>query len=83
MIDDKFYEFEGFVKPWSKRKVRNMIKHGLKQYSRIVIDNNKGCSDRYIKRLVFIQAKQTLVDEVWVYEKGHVRLIYKKVQGYH
>ena len=83
MIDGKFYEFEGFVKPWSKRKVGNMIKHGLKQSSRIVIDNNKGCSDRYIKRLVFIQAKQTLVDEVWVYEKGHVRLIYKKVQGDH
>lgn len=80
-VGDKFYEFEGFVKPWNKRKVGNMIKHGLKQSSRIIIDNNKGCSDRYIKRLVHIQAKQTLIHEVWVYEKGKVRLIYKRKQG--
>ena len=84
-VDGTFYEYESFVKPWSKKKVGNMLSHGLKQASRVVINNTKGCSDRYLRKAV--QARIHLpgqeVDEVWIYEKGNVRLFYKESKFYY
>lgn len=81
-IGDQFYEYEGFVPPFKKEKIKAMISHGLKQSSRIIINNNKGASDRFIKRSILTRVNQGLaIDEVWVYEKGKVRLIYKKNRG--
>ncbi len=77
-INGHFYEYESFVKPWNKRKVGNMLKHGLKQSDKIIINNNKGCSDRYIKRIIIIQSKQTKITEVLLYEKGKCRTLYIK-----
>ena len=77
LVDGKFYELESYVPPFSKRKMGNMIKNGLKQSNYIIINNTKGCSDRYIKRLLEIHRKQTSVKEVWLYEKGKIRLLYK------
>lgn len=42
LIDGLFYEYEGFQKPWNKRKIKNMLTHGMLQCSRIIIDNTKG-----------------------------------------
>ena len=75
MVDGKPYEFESYIRPWTKRKVGRMIKHGLKQAPNVIIDNTKGCSDRYIRRLVAIKPE---TEELWVYEKGNIRLLYKK-----
>ena len=78
-INGKYYEFEGFVKPWSKDKIGRMLSHGLKQSSRIIIDNNKGCSIRYLRKRVLDHIKGGAhVEEVWAYEKGMVIPIYKK-----
>lgn len=78
-VDGLFYEFEGFTGPWNKRKVKSMISHGLEQSSRIVVKNTKGCSDRFIRKAVM--ARRNLpnqnIDEVWIYEKGEIRLFYK------
>ena len=83
-MDGLFYEFEGFMKPWNRRKIKNMISHGLEQSSRIVIKNTKGCSDRFIRRA--IMARRHLpnqnIDEVWFYEKGEIRLFYKDGEFY-
>lgn len=49
-VDGVFYEYEGFVKPWNKKKVGHMLSHGLQQSSRVVINNTKGCSDRFIRK---------------------------------
>ena len=51
-VDGIFYEYEGFVKPWNKKKVGHMLSHGLQQSSRVVINNTKGCSDRFIRKAV-------------------------------
>ena len=75
MVDGKPYEFESYKRPWTKRKVGNMINNGLKQAPNIVIDNTKGCSDRMIRRKIYNKSKQTAVEEVWVYEKGNIRKI--------
>lgn len=78
-VDGTFYEYEGFVKPWSKKKVGRMLSHGFAQSSRVVINNTKGCADRFIRKQIMarINLPGQAVDEVWIYEKGKVRLFYK------
>ncbi len=76
-VDDKYYEFEGFVKPWKKRKSKNMIRHGLEQSQYIVIDNTKGGSDRLIRRNIVSRNHNEAIKEVWLYEKGGLRLFFK------
>ena len=79
IINDKFYEYEKYVPPFSKNKVSNMLKKGLQQSPQIIINNNKGASDRYIKKLVYNRLnKGQTINEVWLYERGETRLLYKK-----
>jgi len=79
LINGLFYEFENYTPPFKKDKLRRMLNHGLKQSDKIIINNSKGASDRYIKKLIFdrIRLNQT-INEVWLYEKGNVRHLYKK-----
>jgi len=78
-VDGIFYEYESFIKPWNKKKVGRMLSHGLEQSSRIIIDNTKGCSERFIRKQIMarIHLPAQVIDEVWIYEKGKVRLFYK------
>ena len=79
MIDGEFYEYEGFVKPWNIKKVSRMFTHGLKQSDRLIINNTKGCSDRYLRRQIADRLNINMaIAEVWVYEKGKKRLIFKE-----
>lgn len=78
-IDGKFYEYEGFQRPWSKKKVSRMLSHGIKQSDRIIIDNTKGCSHRYIRKLIIARMNESKMPivEAWVYEKGELIQILK------
>lgn len=79
LIDGQFYEYEGFEKPWNRRKIKNMLAHGLMQSNRIIIDNTKGASDRIIRKAIMARLRiGTNIDEVWLYEKGQKRLFFKK-----
>jgi hypothetical protein len=79
IINGKYYEYESYTPPFKKGKISNMISKGLKQSSRIIINNNKGASDRYIKRNIYERLKSRNfrqdIDEVWLYEKGKVKLL--------
>ena len=79
IIDGKFYEYESYRSPFKKEKISNMISKGLKQASRIIINNNKGASLRLIRKNIYNRSviEQQHIDEVWAYEKGQVRLLYK------
>ena len=78
LIDDDFYEYEGFEKPWNRRKIKNMLAHGLIQANRIVINNTKGAADRIIRKAIMARLKiGTDISEVWLYEKGDKRLFFK------
>ena len=79
IINGKFYEVEGFIPPFSKKKIKNMLTHGVLQSNNIVLNNNKGASDRYIIKLIYqrIRLGQD-INEVWLYEKGKIRMLYKK-----
>lgn len=78
LVGDLFYEYESYERPWNKRKISNMLSHGLKQSDRIIIDNNKGASDRYIRKAIIARLRiDKEIKEVWIYEKGQLRLFYK------
>ena len=78
-IGDYFYEYEGFTPPFRLRKLFRMLSHGGKQSSRIIINNNRGASDTYLRRYIHSQIRQgACFDEVWAYEKGGVRLLFKR-----
>ncbi|MBQ2177408.1 MAG: hypothetical protein II453_20940 [Alphaproteobacteria bacterium] len=80
LIDGNYYEYESYERPWNKRKISSMISHGLQQASRIIIDNNKGASDRFIRKCIMarLNLKNQHIDEVWIYEKGQLRLFFKE-----
>ena len=79
IVDGRYYEYEGYTGQWSKRKLKNMLSHGLKQSDRIIINNNKGGNDRLIRKM--IQARLHInadIKEIWLYEKGKLRLFYSE-----
>ena len=77
MIDGNYYEYESYVRPWSKRKLSNMLTDGLRQSDRVILDNREGASFRLIIRSIrarlFINAQ---IKEVWVYDGDSVIDIY-------
>lgn len=81
-VGNKFYEYESYTTPFKKRKISNMLSHGFKQSPYLVINNNKGASDRYITKVINDRIKdknfQYDIKEVWLYEKGKIRLLYKR-----
>jgi len=81
-IGELFYEYESYIPPFRKKKISSMISKGARQSSRIIINNNKGVSDRYINRLIYERINNVNfiadIQEVWLYEKGKVRLLFKK-----
>jgi len=82
IINGNFYEYESFMPPFRKEKISNMINKGSMQSSRIIINNNKGASDRYIRDNIYKRLKDKNfkrdINELWLYEKGKLRLLYKK-----
>ncbi len=76
-IDGKFYEVESFAPPFSKDKLKRMFSNGVKQSDNLIINNTKGCSDRFIKKIIYdrIRLGQN-IKQVWVYEKGKIRRVY-------
>ena len=82
-VNDRFfYEYESYMPPFKKEKISHMIKKGSMQADRIIINNKKGASDRYIRDNIYRRLKDKNfkynIDEVWLYEKGTLRLLYKK-----
>ncbi|GAP71598.1 hypothetical protein SAMD00024442_148_4 [Candidatus Symbiothrix dinenymphae] len=56
IIDGEFYEYESYEPPFKKEKISNMLSKGLKQSSRLIINNNDGEKAAYIERNVYIQS---------------------------
>jgi len=78
-IGNYFYEYESFTPPFRLRKLSRMLSQGGKQSSRIIVNNNKGTSDNYLRRYIHSNIRQgAFFNEVWAYEKGKVRLLFKR-----
>lgn len=76
LIDGLFYEYESFAKPWKKHKIMRMLKHGSEQSNHVIINNTKGCSARFIRKMIVArQHTGNILSDVWVYEKGAIQQI--------
>ena len=84
IVDEVFYEYEGYQRPWNRRKIKNMLAHGVVQSSFLIIDNTRGGADRLIRNAVSRKNKidPAALNEVWMYEKGHIRLFFKDGEFY-
>jgi len=79
LVGETFYEVEGYIPPFSKDKIKRMLRNGVSQSENIVINNTKGSSDRYIIKLIHDRVRLgQQINEVWLYEKGKIRMVYKK-----
>ena len=80
-VGGAWYEHEGFTSDNPKRAFSNMMKHGLSQSSRIVIDK-PDLKLAFVKRSIFNRIKNGAeIDEVWLKEGTSLYLIYKKSEG--
>jgi len=78
LVDGEFFEYESFVRPWTKRKLANMLTNGLRQSDRIIIDNREGTSLRQIIRAVQSRLNvNATITEVLVFNGIEVIGIYK------
>ena len=78
-VGNHFYEYESHTRPFNTNKVRKMITRGLEQSSRIVIDNSEGATDNYILKTIQNRLREgQLINEVWLFEKGKIRNLYKR-----
>jgi SPP1 gp7 family putative phage head morphogenesis protein len=74
-VGKKYYELEGFLTKKPEKALYNMMKRGLKQSSRIVIED-AGLSLNEIKRTVFYRRRGgVLIDEVWLYKNGDLKQV--------
>lgn len=77
-IDGLWYEHEGFVADNPKTAFRNMLNHGLKQSSRIII-NRPNLTDAFMKRIIKQRVKDGHdIDEVWIMDDNSIIPLYKK-----
>lgn len=77
-VGDHFYEHEGFISNNPKTNLSNMLRRGLKQSSRVILDNC-GVTERYILNNIIARVKERhIIDEVWMKIGKGIKLIYKK-----
>ena len=75
-----WYEYEGFKTDNPKRAFQNMLKHGLRQSNRIVIEK-PNLTDAYMKRVIRQRVKDGQnIEEVWIKDGNQYRNIYKKFE---
>ncbi len=74
LIDGEFYEHEGFTGKEPKRRLSNMLKHGLKQSDKLVLEQPR-LTDGYMIRS--IKGRNEQISEIWIKEGYQLRLLYK------
>jgi len=82
LVGSKWYEHEGFETDNAKRAFSNMMNHGLKQSSRLIIDKPE-LTDRYMLRSIMNRVLHGQhIDEVWLRNNNEeVKLLYKTTDG--
>ncbi len=76
-IGDYFYEHEGFVSNNPKTNFSNMLRRGLKQSSRLIIEDC-GITFDHIKRTCVRRIEEShMINEVWVLKNDKVEMAFK------
>lgn len=81
-IDGIWFEHEGFTSNNPKNAFRNMMRDGLLQSNRIIIDR-PDLTERYMRRSIIGRVERGEdIQEVWLRESdGSLTLLYKKTDG--
>lgn len=81
-IDGIWFEHEGFTSSNPKNAFRNMMRDGLLQSNRIIIDR-PDLTERYMRRSIIGRVERGEdIQEVWLRESdGSLTLLYKKTDG--
>ena len=81
-INGVWYEYEGFISDKPKRAFSNMLNHGLKQSSRIIIDK-PNLTERYMIRSIKNRLNNgEVINEIWIRDNnGRISLLYKTTDG--
>ena len=81
-IDGLWFEHEGFTTTKPKNAFRNMMRDGLMQSNRIIIDR-PDLTERYMRRSIVGRVERGEdIEEVWLREPdGNLTLLYKKTDG--
>jgi len=76
----KWYEHEGFTSDNPQNAFRNMLTHGLKQASRLIIEAPE-LTEAYMKRVIRQRIKEGQeITEIWISNKECLSLLYKKFE---
>ena len=77
LIDEYGYEHEGYITDSHKHALKNMLKHGLTQSDRIIIEKTN-LTDNYIKARIKGKIDEgKRVEEVWIRDGDKLSLIFK------
>ena len=77
IVDGVWYEHEGFTKPNPKSNFSNMLRRGLAQSDRIIIEKC-GLSDGFMKRNLLVRINEGQnIEEMWVKDGENLRLVFK------
>lgn len=80
-VDEKFYEYEGFITHNPKTNLSNMLGRGLKQSSRVIVENC-GVTERYILNNILARVNEgQKIEEVWLKVGKVLLLIYEKTEA--
>ncbi len=77
LVDGQGYEHEGYITENPKHAIKNMLKHGLIQSDKIIIDKTE-LTENYIKSRIkgkILEGKK--VTEVWIRDGESLRMVYK------
>lgn len=77
LIDDLWYEHEGYITADPKNAFRNMMHDGLIQSNRLIIDQ-PGLTDRYMRKSIYKRINEGVdIKELWISEiNGVIRRLY-------
>ena len=77
LVDGQGYEHEGYVTENYKHAIKNMLKHGLIQSDRIIMDK-VDLTDNYIRARIKGKVQEGKnVTEVWIRDGENLKLVYK------
>lgn len=77
IVDGVWYEHEGFTKPNPKSNFSNMLRRGLAQSDRIIIEKC-GLSDGFMKRNLLVRINEGQnIEEMWVKDGENLRWVFK------
>lgn len=78
-VNNDFYEYESYQRPWNRRKVSNMLSHGLAQAPNVIIDNTGGATDALLRNMINarINLNANAIKTVLLFENKGLRTFFK------